>query len=577
MTRQSSRHEELRALLEALCDESITSGQKARVEELLLGDPEAEIYYIHYMQMQAEILREFGGAVPVSGAGRPEPVLCIEDKATEPAADRPGSPDPRQVRRPRSRRPWMAWTIAAVACLVALLALGRPISIPPGGGRQAPRSMTVANRSAERREAGEGTTSKGGRRSVAVLTRMVDVRWGPTTLPTELGSALPTGRLRLISGLIQLEFYRGAVVVLEGPADFELLGTDRAFCRQGKLRVRAANQSSKFSVETPNANVIDLGTEFGIRVDEQGGSEVQVFEGSVELHGKDPGRASLSGRQLMVGQGMSIDVAGAARATRADPGSFVGAKEIELRSSNESGHRYRAWLDLSRMLRADPRVLVYYSFEGQANWERSLHNQVTGRPQGMDGAIVGSQWAEGRWPGKGALEFKRASDRVRVNIPGEFAAMTLMAWVRIDGFDRKLNSLLLADGWDVSGEVHWELNAEGAVIFALKSRARCDTPAVLGYGQLGIWTQLATVLDAPNESITTYVNGRAIKDAGCPSDVRAKIGWADIGNWSNPDPKDVAATPIRNLNGRIDEFVLFDQALTAQEIAAIYEVGRPGP
>ena len=78
-----------------------------------------------------------------------------------------------------------------------------------------------------------------GGQEVAVLTRVVDPEWGPTELPTEVGSALPTGRLRLKSGLIQLEFYGGAVVVLEGPADFEIIAADRAFCRQGKLRARA--------------------------------------------------------------------------------------------------------------------------------------------------------------------------------------------------------------------------------------------------------------------------------------------------------------------------------------------------
>ena len=409
-------------------------------------------------------------------------------------------------------------------------------------------------------------------RNVAVLTRAINPVWGPTSLPTRLGSALTAGRLRLVSGLIQLEFYGGAIVVLEGPADFDLIAADRAFCRQGKLRARVPLDSSRFTVATPNTDVVDLGTEFGVLVDEGGGSEVQVFEGSVNLKANGP--ASSAGRQLMTGEKVRIDPTGAAQAGQTDPDSFVGAQEMQQLTSTEAGRRYRAWLDLSRKLRTDPRVLVYYSFEGQQPWERTLLDQALGRGPNRNGGIVGCEWTEGRWPGKMALDFKRTSDRVLVDIPGEFAALTLMTWVRVDYFDNRLNALLLSDGWEPH-ELHWELDGKGILIFALKNGARCDSPVVLGENQLGLWTHLATVYAPARHLLAHYVNGREVKRIRIPATGRVVIGSANLGNYTDPPPDVRSDRLIRSLHGRIDEFVIFDQALAAKEIQAIYDVGKP--
>lgn len=547
----TSPHEddELAALLGALREGLLTDAQRERLDHLLASDPEALRYYLEYVDLCAT-LRHYQGVSGLggndAGEGPPGPRL-----APEPAR-----------RRTRGTARSLVWASAAAALMVAAAFYGVNVARRGGAGKP-PQAAGDGRKPAVARD-------------IAVLTRVIDAVWEPASMPAEVGSALHAGRLKLKSGLIQLEFYSGATVVLEGPADFELLSIDRAFCRRGKLRVRAPVRSSHFSVLTPNADVVDLGTEFGIRVDETGGSEVQVFEGSVELHGKASGRARNAGRQVLTGQGVRIDTSGASLPAEFNPESFVGARELEQRSSSEAERRYRAWQELSRKLQADPRVLVYYRFDGQQSWERTLRDQSTRRLPDLDGSIVGSQWAEGRWPGKLALDFRRTSDRVRVNIPGTFDALTLMTWVRVDDFDHRLNSLLNADGWGTPGEVHWELNGDGCLIFALKRGGRCDSPPVLGPDQLGLWTHLATVYSPLNGKITTYVNGRAVKTGKVARNDRANIGWANIGNWTGPiPPSDPSELRVRNLNGRIDEFIIFDSALDADEVRSIYEVGKP--
>ena len=71
-----------------------------------------------------------------------------------------------------------------------------------------------------------------------------------------------------------------------------------------------------------------------------------------------------------------------------------------------------------------------------------------------------------------------------------------------------------------------------------------------------------------------YVNGREISRETFPWMAPVELGWAEIGNWRFPTSDDLY--PIRNLNGRIDEFILFDRAIDAAEIRAIFGAGKPG-
>ncbi len=133
--------------------------------------------------------------------------------------------------------------------------------------------------------------------------------------------------------------------------------------------------------------------------------------------------------------------------------------------------------------------------------------------------------------------------------------------------------------------MHWQIDDGGHLILhicpirpvprgqARAPRPRCQSPVVLGPGQLGIWTHLATVFDRRAESITHYVNGREVCGEAFAGMPPVEIGWAEIGNWRFPTSDD--PYPVRNLNGRIDEFILFNQALGAPEIRAMFEAGRP--
>src|SRR6202040_2040630 len=98
--------------------------------------------------------------------------------------------------------------------------------------------------------------------SVAVLIDNHNTVWeADMTLPTETGSALPPGRLKLKAGVVEVAFHGGGEVLLEGPADFDVRAADRGFLHRGKLTAKAPEGAPAFQVGMPGVMVTDLGGE----------------------------------------------------------------------------------------------------------------------------------------------------------------------------------------------------------------------------------------------------------------------------------------------------------------------------
>jgi hypothetical protein len=118
---------------------------------------------------------------------------------------------------------------------------------------------------------------------VAELCGGADARWSEDGMP-EADGRLPAGRrLVLAAGVAKIAFDSGAHVILEGPAEFEPLSPTGGLLSQGLLSARVTPAARGFVVRTPDATVVDLGTEFGVAVDQGRLSDVEVFAGRVEV------------------------------------------------------------------------------------------------------------------------------------------------------------------------------------------------------------------------------------------------------------------------------------------------------
>lgn len=123
--------------------------------------------------------------------------------------------------------------------------------------------------------------------TVAWLLEMTpDAAWAAGSGPDEfLLRLLPGKRLELLSGFARIEFASGAIVILEGPCVFIPTGGDSAALVRGRVTGRADN--GNFHLTTPAARVVDLGTEFGVAVDNALSTDVIVFKGSVSVSPSD--------------------------------------------------------------------------------------------------------------------------------------------------------------------------------------------------------------------------------------------------------------------------------------------------
>ncbi len=569
---------ELRRLLSDMIDGQLSDADFRRLQDLLRDNDANQGHYQRAMTTHALLHLDFAqGFLHLL-----PPVLEKQPLAIESSHEAPTEAVIEPSRRAPTPAPWRRPAYAATALAAALLlAAAAWQAIAPRGNQQpvaALRGDASAGRSPTPADAPPPTPALPDDNSVAILSHTTGAVWRDGQSPADVGGSMAPGRLRLASGLIQLEFLSGAIVIIEGPADFELVSASRLVCRLGNVRAHVPSQALGFAITTPSYEAVDLGTEFTVQVDPEGDSEFHVLDGEVELW--DLRRESrVLAERLTEGHGARATADGELAQIPGRDVRLVDRRELlEITEAARQQH-YEAWRRFSEELRSQPRVVAYYGFDGHEGWDRQLRNDGADANEVLNGAIVGCRWTNGRWAGKQALEWKRTTDRVRVNVPGEFDALTLMAWVRIEGLERWLSSLLLADGHEL-GEIHWQITETGQLLLGVKDHPEFShdflSPTVITRSDLGRWMLLTCVYEGPDGYVRHYVDGKEVSAE--PADpplgpVKLQIGRAELGNWA---PQDFGTYRVRSLNGRVDEFAIFNEPLTPQEIAAIYNAGNPG-
>jgi len=511
--------DEMMELLDAHRDGGMSAEQQARLKELLASDPAARRIFVQDQLLEVAFDLERSGAFEVQSDIRLAP-----------------------MRRTMPTKEWR-WAVAAMVIFSVGIGLGGLL----GRLRQA-----VGDGSREAMDDG-----------MALLTQSVDAIWRGNCQP-RTGDILAAGKLELESGLVQIDFYSGARLILDGKGVLEIVSPNQAVCHSGRLRAIVPPQARGFSVLSPKFRLVDLGTEFGMEVVNDGSTKVQVFEGEVELHENDHVHHLFEGDGLLwtrLGEKVEIEV---------DPTGFPSFHDLRDRITQTSLQRFETWRQWSNSLADDPRVSVRYDFQDDSDWLRdsaSMH---------AHGLILGCARSHGRWADKNALEFKRPSDRVRVDIPGAYDALTLMAWIRVDALPNRRQALLLTDEYQV-GRVHWQIGPEGELrlgarlnSFTAPISSGYASPVLFKPSRLGVWSLLCSTYDRQAGLVQHFFNGRKVSSHQITVDLSLTIGAGDIGNWSKPLERKNRPKPVRNFIGLIDELTVWNTALTADEIHQIY-------
>lgn len=133
-----------------------------------------------------------------------------------------------------------------------------------------------------------------------VVSLSEDCAWDQDAGPSDFLMRLSVGEdLKLTRGIVKLEFASQASVVVSSPAELKILGSGEVLLTHGKITGKS--DQGDFTVQTPSAYVVDVGTAFGVSVDDQAATDVVVFDGEVHV-----GRSSASSHKVRLTTGMSI-------------------------------------------------------------------------------------------------------------------------------------------------------------------------------------------------------------------------------------------------------------------------------
>lgn len=161
--------------------------------------------------------------------------------------------------------------------------------------------------------------------SFAQVLGTVNVVWKPTDQQFSVGELIDSRRLTIQRGVVHVRFNQGANVAMQGPADFEIINARKGFLHKGQIAVYVPKGAEGFQVDTPQAEVIDLGTEFGLSVDSLGESQVHVFAGEVEYSGLGD---SAEKAILTAGLAVALDGKGQSRPVELKERSFEVPRDV---------------------------------------------------------------------------------------------------------------------------------------------------------------------------------------------------------------------------------------------------------
>ncbi len=564
---------DLEALCAAVCDGNVSAADARRLDELLEHSAEARRLYIEYIHLHSN-LHWCGPAA--------ESCAATDGPASQPRPARqtvsPTEPRRRIRRVARATSDWIVRQPAAFSLTCAALVMIAGLTVLAILRWPTDRFDPVAIDEADRQY-------------VAMLTATAQCTWGPSPDPLFDGSQLYKGQyLDLKDGVAQVTFDHGAKLILKGPTTFQVGNTRDNYLHLGIITAQVPRQAQGFTVRTPSAQVVDLGTEFGVAVHHNGNAEVHVLSGRVEarlVRGEQP-----YGKRIRLAKGRAASFNGATgtmHLASADARRFISDFRT-ARSRSLADQMRRRWYVFSQKIRRDPDVVAYYPFDNQRESPGELRNRATSTAGRYDGrlgdhrhAATRPTWAQGRWPGKQGLRFsssQRQQVRIDLGSPlGVSAPMSVLVSVCLQN-----GGPMLTHRSAYSEFASWQWSAFGPPARGGHGQVRI-TRAPNGYsldaafaagglqGSGPEWHQMALVYDPDEASLALYVNGSLIGEYAWGVEQRSgkQNSALIVGNIGEDDMTGGFAT---GFDGIVDELTIFGRSMTAREVRVLARFQR---
>jgi hypothetical protein len=295
---------ELHDLLWELRAGTASASEMTRLEQLVCEDPEVRAFYVRYMHLCADLHWNFAAQLEDASETPATPPITFPTAGIPYISPIPfGEPVPVAPTLSGFPPVLFSYLVAAAILGVAMLV---------GWVWRISENTQIAQHSSPDAASPNTAAPDEKKQWVGRVVDSFDCRWADPKTETFDGAKVPVGRkYALASGLMKISYDTGATIILEGPCTYVVESESRGFLSLGKLTARVDSRaksgkqkaddrerrgavspipkSELFSVRTPTAIVTDLGTEFGVEVDESGSSHTQVFLGKVEVQTVDAG------------------------------------------------------------------------------------------------------------------------------------------------------------------------------------------------------------------------------------------------------------------------------------------------
>ena len=271
MEPKDAKFEEMRILICELVDGTITPDRRIKLNQILANDPEAVNHYIDFLDIQVLIKSNMSNiekdfSAPLCSDELQELAelwrqLAKEERSAPEVKIAEGKPSRELIQKvvcpPKEKRKLskfnkviLAINAAAILFFVLFLKFA-----PPKGGIE-----------------------------VATLNDSINAEWANTKGAFQKGDRITAGEKMILNrGLVELVFDNGARAVLEAPIEFKVLAEDRIGLTYGKVYATVPEKAIGFSVYTPVAKIVDMGTAFGVEADSSGDTQLHVLEGKTVL------------------------------------------------------------------------------------------------------------------------------------------------------------------------------------------------------------------------------------------------------------------------------------------------------
>ncbi|MFT5301517.1 MAG: ferric-dicitrate binding protein FerR (iron transport regulator) [Mariniblastus sp.] len=542
------KFEELTALLITQLDGTIDEQTERRLAELLRDDPEAQACYVEYCQMHAMLAWEHG----VLTEGKTDESMLSTKRVK-----------PNSLGSFNSR----SWQAIAIAATLLLAVSGGWLGYQRLIKNTAPIARTEPITPSEPAPPQAWET----REILAVVSKSHGARLSVPEVALNLGvgDEVRSGVYDLTGGFVELTFGNGVEVIVESPALFEIETEMRMVLSSGRLSAIVSPQGEGFTVETPSADMVDLGTEFAIEVshDGQGDDEFHVFRGEILVKPKSDKHLRQIG--LLGGQATRID-----HRTSTPAGIDIDHQRF-IRNFDTAPMEYR-----NHVMKLEPDV--YYLMRLEADG-RTLRNEVDDLAHAnvFTSNTEFLHWAPGfnggtafRMNGMNTETYAVAADYPK----SQDDQLTVVAWVYAETRPWWGS---IAKNWEQSrepnrrGQFHFGLFELSGVLEAHINDNDNVEQIVMDTIPLPLhrWQHVAMVADG--SVLRLYRNGQEV--AATPYNGlngNPRIKQLAIGNKLGDDSLSPARPDSGFWDGSIDHLAIFNKALTPLQIRQLFATGE---